>query len=391
MTTSIAIVSIVVLISAAVQLRHRLPLVSFSIIWFFVAHALESGIIGLELAHEHRNYLPSLGFMLLVAHGISALSARTNRRTAAVIIATGVVAVLGATTFARSFTWSNEQQLIRHATENHPRSPRAQFMYGEYLLSRAANPQNAINQFANAARLDPSEPAYLIAMQRAAASMVYVIPDHPVTGPDSGIAGGAKNRAEPAASGSASFFQEQTDGQEKNRLLLHPGIAQQVEQRLCSKPASSTAVLQLITLLDCVASAPTQCSYAAPYAISWALAAADNALLAPGPRRNLLVRVANVHIAEKNYVAAMRPAFVGIAHAPHDATYRIMAADALLFLDRCAEAQGQLQNILENDDSTAEDKSTARRLLLKARNRDHCRDRSSSSHSTRPVTNISRL
>jgi predicted Zn-dependent protease len=221
--------------------------------------------------------------------------------------------------------------------------------------------------------------------------VVHVTPDFPLTDPDSGIAGGAKNRVEPASPSSASFFQEQTNGQEKKRLLLHPGIAQQVGQRLRSKPASSTAVLQLITLLDCVASAPTQCSYAAPYATSWALAAADNALLAPEPRRNLLVRAVDVQLAAKNYVAAMRLAFVGIAHTPHDATYRIMAADALLFLDRCAEAKGQLQNILENDDSADEDKSTARRLLLKARKREHCRDSSSSAHSIRPVTDISRL
>lgn len=387
-TTSIAIVAIVVLISAAVQLRHRLPLVSFSIIWFFVAHALESGIIGLELAHEHRNYLPSLGFMLLVAHGITALSARTGRHTVAVIIITGVVAVLGATTFARSFIWSDEQRLIRHAAENHLQSPRSQFMYGEYLLSRASDPGNAINQFANAARLDPSEPAYLIAVQRAASSVAYATPDHPLTGPDSWIADGAKNRVGPASSGPTSFFQEQTDRQGKNRLLLHPGIAQQVEQRLRSKPASPTAILQIITLLDCVADSPTQCSYAAPYATSWALAAADNALLAREPRRNLLVRTADVHITEKNYVAAMHTAFIGIAHAPRDANYRIMAADTLLFLDRCQAAQDQLQNVLENDGSTAEDKSTARALLLKARNRDHCRDRSSSAHSIRRVADI---
>lgn len=390
-TTSIAIVAIVVLISAAVQLRHRLPLVSFSIIWFFVAHALESGIIGLELAHEHRNYLPSIGFMLLVAYAISALSARAGRGVAAIIIATGVVTVLGATTFARSLIWSDEQRLIRHAAENHAQSPRAQFMYGEYLLSRALDPQNSINQFARAARLDPSEPAYLIALQRAASSAAYVTPDHPLTGPDNGIRSDAKNRTEPASSGAASFFQERIDRQGKNRLLLHPEIAQQVEQRLRSKPASPAAVLQLITLLDCVAGTPTQCSYAAPYATSWALAAADNALLAPGPRRNLLVRTADVHIAGKDYVGVMRSAFVGIARAPHDATYRIMAADALLFLDRCAEAQDQLQNILENDDSAAEDKSTARRLLMKAREREHCRDSSSSAHSILPITNISRL
>lgn len=386
-TTLIAILSIIILIAAAVRLRRRLPLVSFSIIWFFVAHALESGVIGLELAHEHRNYLPSLGFMLLVAHGISALPEKTHRDTVSIIIAGGLIVILGATTLARSFIWSDEQRLLYHTAKNHPHSPRAQFMYGEYLLNRASDPRHTINQFANASRLDPSEPAYFIAMQRAASSMIYAAPDHPLISSNDETTGGAKKRVESAASGIDSFLQERIDRQDKNRIMIRPEIAQHVEQQLRRKPASPAAVLQLITLLDCVADSPTQCSYVAPYATSWALAAADNALITPSTRRNLLVRTANMHIASKDYVAALRSAFVGIEHAPRDAAYRIMAADALLFLGRCQEARDQLQNVLEDDASTAEDKSAADKLLLKTRKREHCHDSSFS----RVVTGIARL
>ncbi len=51
------------------QMRKR-PVLSFAILFFFLNHAVESTIIGLELAFEHRNYLPSLFLFFPVAMGL---------------------------------------------------------------------------------------------------------------------------------------------------------------------------------------------------------------------------------------------------------------------------------------------------------------------------------
>jgi hypothetical protein len=375
-TTFFAVAAIVILIIVAVRQRHRYPIFSLAVIWFFVGHALESGVFGLELAHEHRNYLPSLGFMLLASYGIVIVAARLTRPAMTVVIVIGLVAILGVTTFARAVNWSDERRLIYHTVENHPRSPSAQYMLGEYLLGRGSDPQTAIEHFVIASRLHPTEPAYLMAMQRAASTFLLVSPDDRSTGSGTASVGNVNiGRVSTADPDISSYFQQWSDQKKRIRFLLRPGISQQVSKLLSNIPASPTAILQLNALLDCVADSPEQCDYVARNAASWTLAAANNASLAPVTRHNLLVRLADIQISEKDYRAALRSALVGTAHAPHDATYRIMAADMLLFLDRCGEARSQLQLVLADEGVSGEDKSTANTLLQKTQKYRHCRTR----------------
>jgi len=66
--TFIAIVGLFLLAVTCWIARIKWPLVSFAILWFLLGHSLESSILPLELMHEHRNYLPSLGvFIVLIA------------------------------------------------------------------------------------------------------------------------------------------------------------------------------------------------------------------------------------------------------------------------------------------------------------------------------------
>lgn len=52
--------------AAAWIARVKWPLISFAIVWFLLGHVLESSIFPLELMHEHRNYLPSLGVLIIL-------------------------------------------------------------------------------------------------------------------------------------------------------------------------------------------------------------------------------------------------------------------------------------------------------------------------------------
>lgn len=375
-TTFIAVTATITLIVAAIRLRHRFPLFSLPVMWFFIAHALESSILGLELAHEHRNYLPSVGFMLLVSYGISILAVRLSRPATAAVIAGGLVTIFSVTTFARAANWSDEQRMIYNMVESHPQSARAQFMYGEYLLKRAADSGAAIKRFSQAAQLVPTEPAYLIALQYAASSLSTTSSVNRPREPNTLLADDAKQRPQSPSPDISHYFQKQSDQQMKIRLLLHREISQHAAQLLRKKPASPTAISQLSVLLDCVNTSPARCGYVTPYATSWVLAAAKNTSLAAVTRHNLLVPLANIQISRKDYRGALDTALLGVTLTPHDATYRIIAADMLLSLDRCVEAQDQLKSVLENTDSTAEEKSTARMLLQRAEKHPLCRDKS---------------
>ena len=63
-TTLLSLLVIIVLLVTSILLRNKYPLLSFGIIFFFSAHALESSIVNLELYFEHRNYLALLGLVI---------------------------------------------------------------------------------------------------------------------------------------------------------------------------------------------------------------------------------------------------------------------------------------------------------------------------------------
>jgi tetratricopeptide (TPR) repeat protein len=67
MTTFFAIFTIASLIGLAVVTARKQRLLSFCILWFFGNLVIESSIIALEIIFEHRTYLPSMAFSLIIA------------------------------------------------------------------------------------------------------------------------------------------------------------------------------------------------------------------------------------------------------------------------------------------------------------------------------------
>lgn len=61
------------LFAGAAALLRGPSLAGFGILFFFAGHLLESGLYGLILAYEHRNYLPSPGILLALCACIAAL------------------------------------------------------------------------------------------------------------------------------------------------------------------------------------------------------------------------------------------------------------------------------------------------------------------------------
>ncbi|MEW6219641.1 MAG: hypothetical protein AB1634_08940, partial [Thermodesulfobacteriota bacterium] len=60
-TTLAALVVLVALAASAWRLRRQMPVASFGIAWLFLNLIIESSVLPLELAFEHRLYLPSAG------------------------------------------------------------------------------------------------------------------------------------------------------------------------------------------------------------------------------------------------------------------------------------------------------------------------------------------
>ena len=97
----------------ALALRHRRPLAAFGIALFFAGHLMESTILPLELAFEHRNYLPSLGLILAgVDLAMAACGARAWLGPALAGVAVAALFALGLT---RAFAWTSAEHIYSTA------------------------------------------------------------------------------------------------------------------------------------------------------------------------------------------------------------------------------------------------------------------------------------
>ncbi|MGY0613163.1 hypothetical protein [Luteimonas sp. A501] len=142
----------------AVATRRIMPLTSLGIAWFFVAHAMTSNIVPLELAFEHRNYLSLLGVVLALVQPLSALGRRlhTDARCVLAILPILALAWLGTMQVG---TWGNSMRLAWTLENRNPTSVRASYSLGSELLKAAGNNPGspawslAYGQFSHAATL----------------------------------------------------------------------------------------------------------------------------------------------------------------------------------------------------------------------------------------------
>jgi tetratricopeptide (TPR) repeat protein len=140
------------LAALAVVLARPQRLLSFCILWFFVNLVIESSFIGLEMAFEHRLYLPAFGFSLVASYLLFGLL--SARRAAAVSIAALVVVALAGAAHVRNRVWRDPVTLWADVVAKSPGRARARSNFANALFERG-DIEQAIEQFAEANRLDP--------------------------------------------------------------------------------------------------------------------------------------------------------------------------------------------------------------------------------------------
>lgn len=102
-STIVSVGALALIVALAFFVRRQNPLFCFGILLFFCGHSLEAGILSLELAFEHRNYLPSLGIFLALS---SLLPLQHMRKRVRTLSAASLLVVLAAMTFFRVSAWS---------------------------------------------------------------------------------------------------------------------------------------------------------------------------------------------------------------------------------------------------------------------------------------------
>jgi protein O-mannosyl-transferase len=226
-TTLPSIAIIASLIAVAFKIRKSHPLVALGILWFFGGHLLESTVIALEIAHEHRNYLPSLGVLLAIA-GVVGASEKLQRFPYAKALL--VIAILGPGTITalRSAQWSSEREMAYYDATHHPDSAASVARYANVLLADGRI-EESLRQMRRVTRLAPHEAGFLMSLQAVQVTR-----------------GGKIDMAE----------------------------HQEVIHRLSTYPATAVTLRELSSIGDCVT---TTCTALQPYLESWVQALLANA------------------------------------------------------------------------------------------------------------------
>lgn len=154
-TTILSIITISAFLFMAYRLMKKRPFISFFILWYFINLILESTIINLHLAFEHRLYLPSIGIAaitVLLIHELSLLHIERKRLTHILFALTTIL--LATATFTRNTTWKDSVTLYEDNLKKNNKSPALYTNLGlNYIKEERLD--EAIAHFNNAIRLDP--------------------------------------------------------------------------------------------------------------------------------------------------------------------------------------------------------------------------------------------
>jgi len=159
---SMTTVIMLVFIGLISLLKQRFVVLGFGVFWFFIGHLIESTSIPLGLIYEHRNYLPSLGIVLIPAYILATGHLGIFTRHPASRLCFCLIIVLFSTllTYERINSWRDEKSFVIELVRS---KGSVSWTWADVagLLSRSGDYINAIDAMQTAARLDPTEPAFI--------------------------------------------------------------------------------------------------------------------------------------------------------------------------------------------------------------------------------------
>jgi len=130
-TTLVAILGLLALAAACLGLRRRFPLAVMGVVWFFGGQLMESTVFPLELAYEHRCYLPDLGLILGAVSLIYPLASKSRLSLPRYAVLAVLLAACATLTWLRASEWSDNLTFSASEARHHPESPYATYMLGQ--------------------------------------------------------------------------------------------------------------------------------------------------------------------------------------------------------------------------------------------------------------------
>ncbi len=154
--TLISLVSLLVILITAFRLYSRYPLLSFSILWFFLTLVPESSIITLnDVINEHRLYLPTAGFSLFLAGSLYHLfKGRPKLLLCLIVIFLTFYSTLA---YFRNIVWKDDLTLWSDTVDKSPNKARGYYARG-VSYSKRGEYDKAISDFTAALNIEHNYP-----------------------------------------------------------------------------------------------------------------------------------------------------------------------------------------------------------------------------------------
>ncbi|HEY3326935.1 MAG TPA: hypothetical protein VGK14_07145 [Novimethylophilus sp.] len=182
-STIFSLAGILTLLGLSFVIRKKAPLIAFGLLFFFAGHTLESTIFPLDIAYEHRNYLPMYGILLMLFFYLLYPLRYLNILRLRQIVAILLISLFSFNTFSRANEWSNPYDLFHAQVEHHPNSVRSNVEMGSIYSNMTANDpagtemyyQLSQQYYENAVKLDINDVGGLFGLIMLNASTARII------------------------------------------------------------------------------------------------------------------------------------------------------------------------------------------------------------------------
>jgi protein O-mannosyl-transferase len=343
-TTLPAVLGLITLVVAAISLRRRWPLFSFAILWFMAGHVMESSVIGLEIAHEHRNYLPSFGPLFAIVYGLTEVirAKGSGRWLPPVASVLALIAALSFVTMVRVQEWTSERTLIASLAHDHPNSPRSLTMLGEWTAVRRDDPLTALLYYARAMALAPNDAGIRL---RTAMTAVQPALQAELR---ARVSDDQNKRVEQVGVDLSDIAALDRLGDRAPELQVV--FIDRTAQLLRDRPLSADTQEMLIRLGRCLADVSRPCSTLVTPATQWYSAVLENPHVNAALADYATLTLFNVAIDRKAYLAALDAADNARRRDPRNPTYELMRANALILMKDYGQATTILDAVMRHKD-----------------------------------------
>ncbi|ALG68935.1 tetratricopeptide repeat protein [Beggiatoa leptomitoformis] len=136
-------------IGFALSQVRRLPLLVLGILFYYLAHLVESSVIPItDVVFEHRTYLPNLGLCLLSGWFLLEVVFQWFDQRHTVILISIILITLGITTWQRNQLWRDPIALWQDNTTKSPKKERGWVILGKHLI-QANRPTEGLQALQN--------------------------------------------------------------------------------------------------------------------------------------------------------------------------------------------------------------------------------------------------